>query len=149
MSEANSETASAGGGSSPATCSPARVACEKAVELMNSPTYNLVLLFSERMEAKLAKNRHKGDRAGWLREDIDWLLERLREEVCELDTAICTAQVRLHEGESNASWAAEQVTGEAADVANFAMMISDWFQARAEAWRVQPENVKLCEGSGR
>ncbi len=84
------------------------------------------------MEAKLEKNRHKGNREGWLNDDIDDLLERLREELCELDDAICEGHVRMHEP-LNAAWMAAKVADEAADVANFAMMIADWHLERAKS----------------
>lgn len=81
------------------------------------------------MEAKLEKNRHKGDRKGWLNDDIDDLLDRLREEVCELDAAICLAHGAT---ESDRAWLARQVADEAADVANFALFIADWWLMRRE-----------------
>ena len=95
----------------------------------DSTTWPLVLEFAKRMEAKLEKNRHKGNREGWLGDDIDDLLDRLREETVELDTAICIGHVRMNES-LNAPFMAQQIADEAADVANFAMMISDWHLAR-------------------
>lgn len=98
----------------------------------DSPTWPYVLEFAKRMEAKLEKNRHKGDREGWLNDDADRLLERLREEVCELDTAMCIAIQRMTETESNARWVATAVADEAADVANFALFLADWHLARVQ-----------------
>lgn len=112
------------------TESEKRAACEKTAQMMQSPTFPYVLWFAEKMEAKLEQNRHKGDRAGWLKDDIDDLLERLREEVCELDTAICEAHGMIKDPE-RAAWAARTVAGEAADVANFALFIADWWNERA------------------
>ena len=74
----------------------------------NSPTWPYVLAFAEVMEEKLAANRHKGDREGWRKESVEWLLGRLRVEVEELAAAEPDEQV-----------------AEAADVANFCMFIAD------------------------
>lgn len=83
-----------------------------------SPTFEHVLKFAERMESKLAMNRHKGDRAGWLNASPEILMHRLKEELKELEDAFWT-------GDANAT------ADECADVANFAMMIADWFITRA------------------
>jgi NTP pyrophosphatase (non-canonical NTP hydrolase) len=77
-------------------------------------TWHCVQKFSSRMEAKLAKNRHKGDRAGWLRLNPEILLKLLKGEVRELTQAIEKNHPK------------DAVVSECADVANFAMMISDW-----------------------
>lgn len=79
----------------------------------SSPTWPIVLQFAAMMEAKLDRNRHKGNREGWLRDTPVALLVRLYEETCELRDAIA-------EGHT-AAFVAE----EAADVANFAMMLAD------------------------
>ncbi|MGE7271378.1 hypothetical protein ACQKK5_07950 [Brevibacillus panacihumi] len=63
-----------------------------------------VTWFAEEMEKKLRENDHKG---GWEDCDILWLYGRLLEEVDELAAA---------EG--------DDIVREAADVANFAMMIA-------------------------
>jgi NTP pyrophosphatase (non-canonical NTP hydrolase) len=78
----------------------------------SSPTFKYVMDFACDMEAKLAKNRHKGDREGWIHDTPGSLLERLKEEVKELELAIEVA----HMG---------GIIAEAADVGNFAMMIAD------------------------
>lgn len=78
----------------------------------NSRTWPWVLGFALEMERKLSKNRHKGDREGWVDESSDWLLGRLKEELSELRKAALNGTD-------------EDVRGEAADVANFAMMIAD------------------------
>ncbi len=98
--------------------------------LADSPTKPYVLAFGERMEGKLALNRHKGNREGWINDDPEALLKRLREETRELEIAMNVAKVRMWEGKSNASHAADDVANEAADIANFAMMIADWYSAR-------------------
>ncbi|MGG4499039.1 hypothetical protein [Brevibacillus reuszeri] len=66
--------------------------------------------FAGQMEAKLQENDHKG---GWDNCDMDFLLSRLQGEVDEL-TAACVYGIDP-----------TQVIREGADVANFAMMISD------------------------
>lgn len=76
--------------------------------------------FIERMRAKLAlpKNQEKGDWRNLL--DSYSLLQLLKKEVKELEDAIIIG--------SN-----DQIVGEAADVANFAMMIADWWGASIPA----------------
>ena len=71
-----------------------------------------VLEFSGAMEYKLALNDIRG---GWLECDPFWLLRRLREETTELE------KVMRSKGDG---WLTK-LTLEAADVANFAMMIQD------------------------
>lgn len=66
--------------------------------------------FAKRMEAKLRANDHKQH---WSKLHKDYLIERLFQEANELWLAI-------RNGES-----AENIIQEAADVANFAMMIAD------------------------
>lgn len=66
-----------------------------------------VRAFADAMEEQLSANDHKG---GWQRDTALSLLRRLREETTELARAIG--------GEGD-------VLKEAADVANFAMMIAD------------------------
>lgn len=84
-----------------------------------SPTWPYVLAFAIRMEAKLEKNRHKGNREGWLKDDPDDLSSRLKQELVELDDAV------FHEDWAQDSEGRERIANEAADVANFAMMIAD------------------------
>jgi hypothetical protein len=50
----------------------------------HSPTWPHVLAFARRMEAKLEKNRHKGDREGWLKDDPWSLVERILDETVEV-----------------------------------------------------------------
>ena len=94
--------------------SPERVR-EQAIE--DSPTWPWVLAFAHEMEAKLAENRHKGDREGWARSGAYDLLHRLRQEADELE-------LRIDHGCQN-GLPESTVIGEAAEVANFAMMIAD------------------------
>jgi NTP pyrophosphatase (non-canonical NTP hydrolase) len=71
--------------------------------------------FSEQMEMTLKENDHKG---GWGSEQcsLDYLIERLKEEVNELIVATDSGKAGV-----------ENVIRECADVANFAMMIADRF----------------------
>jgi len=69
-----------------------------------------VLFFAERMECKLRLNDHKQH---WRDFNIEYLMRRLKEEVAELEDTIASGGTR------------HQQADEAADVANFAMMIAD------------------------
>ena len=71
-----------------------------------------VAWFANEMERRLEENDHKG---GWECCTDKWLFNRLRQEMKELACAV-------KEGRG--------VVEEAADVANFAMMIADNFQER-------------------
>ena len=103
--------------------------------LADSPTWPHVLAFAMRMEAKLAKNRRKGDRAGWLKDHPQALWDRINDEECELYAAIG--------GEDP-----ESVWNEAADVANFAMMVADSFAARQSAPKPPGANHFCAAESG-
>ena len=72
-----------------------------------------VLAFASVMESKLRANDHK---AHWRECSLDYLLTRLEQEALELREAINCG---------------DGVIGEAADVANFAMMIADIVQPRS------------------
>lgn len=86
----------------------------------------LPLLLAAAMTEKLRANDHKGGRAnGWLATPPKVLLARLQQEVDELQEAI-----RLHP---------ERVLPEAADVANFAMMIAD----KADKLEPMPELIDV------
>lgn len=84
-----------------------------------------VRAFAAAMEKQLRANDHKG---GWQEEKVLWLLGRLREETDEL---------------SNALECRDCVLAEAADVANFAMMIADNCAVLAL------EHVPQCDDSTR
>lgn len=66
--------------------------------------------FAKQMELKLRENDYKG---GWGRCSHSWLLNRLKQEVVELEKALDIVDNQ------------ENVIKEAADVANFALMIAD------------------------
>jgi hypothetical protein len=77
-----------------------------------------VLWFAQEMEGKLRANDHKGH---WDGCRFDYLSRRLAEESEELNKAILASsgQITLTRAE------ADRIIHEAADVANFAMMIAD------------------------
>lgn len=70
--------------------------------------------FAEDMEAKLKDNDQKG---GWEDCNLYWLVSRINEETRELARAI-----NLHR---DLGASKENIIKEAADVANFAMMVAD------------------------
>lgn len=69
--------------------------------------------FRTYMSMKLTQNLSKGGPEGWRYEKVSYLVERLEEEVKELKTLLLDNPT------------AYEVIHEAADVANFAMMIAD------------------------
>ena len=87
---------------------------------------NEVKKFAEAMIEKLnePKNLAKG---GWEDCDIQYLLERTREELFELREEIGRWQWCKRNGMNldSINFRAKQILKEAADVANFAMMIAD------------------------
>lgn len=98
-----------------------------------SPTWPHVLDFARKMEAKLstAKNRGKGNREGWVSCSVQFLSDRLDDEVYELSLAIA------------AGLPPEEVVSECCDVANFAMMLSDKITFDLESMR---GDTKKCGG---
>lgn len=94
-----------------------------------------VLRFAEQMEKKLKKNDRKG---GWLDEDYEYLMTCLEEEVEELRTLLDKGGFYyLTKRQRN------RIIGEAADVANFAMMIADNIKDDGNAG--EDENM-TCKG---
>lgn len=79
---------------------------------------NEVKEFAEQMEIKLRENDHKG---GWKNCSYDYLFSRIQEELDELYQAVM----------NGARYAV--IMREAADVGNFAMMISDVAKEKAIA----------------
>ena len=94
------------------------------VKLLEQPRRE-VRFFAAEMERKLRDNDF---RSGWKECELEWLFGRLREEVDELHDAVtnhlrdCRANYR---SVSEGPMFPPDVAGEAADVANFAMMIAD------------------------
>jgi NTP pyrophosphatase (non-canonical NTP hydrolase) len=76
--------------------------------------------FRQCMLKKLRVNRHKGDRQGWKASTPRDLFVRLREELSELNDALTAIEVNGNSRERR-----KRTAHEAADVANFAMMITD------------------------
>lgn len=84
------------------------------LNLSKSATWPYVLAFAQLMEKKLDENRHKGNSSGWRFDRPAALFKRLDEEIAEMKTAWRERRRK-------------DVPDEAADVANFAMMIADIF----------------------
>jgi len=84
----------------------------------SSPTWSYVFAFACAMEYKLSKNRKKGDSDGWRKAGASKLQDLLDREVEELNSALWDA-VKPDKG---------LVLLEAADVANYAMMVADSVQ---------------------
>lgn len=92
-----------------------------------------VLWFAGEMERKLKANDHKGD---WSNCTFGYLSRRLHQETKELSRALAAFKA-LREGPGSdeaAADMAENLIREAADVANFAMMIAD----QARPWLRDP-----------
>lgn len=82
-----------------------------------------VAWFAGEMERMLRKNDHK---SGWDNDYLGDLLSRMREEARELRLIVDDAQLYPGSRRDNYSTAQlEAIIREAADVANFAMMIAD------------------------
>lgn len=107
-----------------ATESDESATIEHTVLLRGSPPRDEVLWFAGRMERKLAANDHKGH---WDNCDFGYLSRRLHQEAKELSRAL--QRLKSYAGTYPvAEKTVQGVIDEAADVANFAMMIAD--QAR-------------------
>lgn len=76
-----------------------------------------VVNLARAMESRLRANEHKG---GWRESFPQWLIFRCQAELQELDEAV--DQIRAN---GWSPWRDEAVWHEAADVANFAMMVAD------------------------
>jgi len=83
-----------------------------------SATWPTVFAFACAMEHKLSLNRRKGDSAGWRKDGAAALQDRLDDEIEELNSALWD----MKKPDKGA------VLLEAADVANYAMMIADTVQ---------------------
>lgn len=89
-------------------------------DMKESNTLPYVRAFAERMEAKLAQNRHKGDREGWMSCSPEWLFARLVNEIGEVAQIMAMDPQERH---------AAGIVDELADVANFCMMLADRIEA--------------------
>lgn len=98
----------------------------KPTRAAKSATRPWVDAFAGEMEAKLAANRHKGDRDGWRCETAGWLMGKLKDEVDELQAVLMRRHTQCSCGlvtERDAQ--PSEIRAECADIANFAMMIAD------------------------
>jgi len=95
----------------------------------DSPTWPYVLAFARLMEAKLAANRHKGDRAGWLAMSPLDLMARAQGELGELMASLANwHHAELHPkayDKHEREIFRQAVLAECPDAPNFAMMIAD------------------------
>lgn len=80
--------------------------------------------FIKLMEVKLQENNDKGE---WRNESFGFLLRRIKEEILGVEEAISklTMHTTIDRSSEHYEEAVELVKNEAADVANFAMMIAD------------------------
>lgn len=88
----------------------------------------LVNALADEMERKLRKHDNSRGKLGWQDDQPPDLLVRLREEANELEIA-----VRQYIGSAESEASRAEVLSEAADVANFAMMVADQCGAMAQA----------------
>lgn len=97
---------------------------------LNEGTRERILWFSRRMEKKLRKNDHKGH---WSNCTRAYLLRRLRSELKELaaETANFGRLTKKEMKDAGLQDSARALISEAADVANFAMMLADVVAHRA------------------
>jgi NTP pyrophosphatase (non-canonical NTP hydrolase) len=82
-----------------------------------------VLWFGQQMEAAL---RRHDDRPGWADADAEWLLSRLRQETYELEVALLHHHAMSNQASEQVNnRMSNRIISEAADVANFCMMLAD------------------------
>lgn len=86
---------------------------------MDTPTRQYVDAFAKTMEQRLAENRHKGDRPGWLKETPIVHVEAAMRHVWSLGTAVLTKAPRA------------EVVRLAADAANRLLMAADAYSESA------------------
>lgn len=77
-----------------------------------------VVAFVGAMERRLSKHDRDRGRRGWTKDESFDLVRRLKEELFELEAALISDAAFVGDY-------VQRVTDEAADVANFAMMVSD------------------------
>lgn len=104
-------------------------------KLTASETVDLLTFFNA-MQAKLESRAD--EKGGWQDEELDYFVDRLADELAELQAAVEEATVASYANRITAKhWA--RVMEEAADISNFAMMVHA--QARREAdWNVCAED---------
>lgn len=100
--------------------------------------------FAARMEQQLEAHDRERGRYGWHREGVVFLMRRLQDEVAEL------VQAMYHVPYPYDAWDSERIrrriANEAADVANFAMMIADNVtEPKRWSLRVDAQSVILQE----
>lgn len=84
--------------------------------------YPQVVKLADAMREKLLANAHKGS---WQHVDVGYLLDRLNDEVAELEAVCRAARNYQMRGKGEDPDLLMKVRQEAADVANFAMMVAD------------------------
>lgn len=102
---------------------------------MNEGIREPVKWFAARMEKKLRLNDHKGGITGWTRCTQGYLIRRMRTELRELAleaTAFRRLSRKKASDDADIQAAALLVINEAADVANFAMMLADQMRKRTK-----------------
>ncbi|MGB0521439.1 MAG: hypothetical protein ACPGJS_00695 [Flammeovirgaceae bacterium] len=82
-----------------------------------------VIAFAIEMEKKLRENEHKGGSEEWRKMPFHEAIERIYEETDELDHVLVF--IKPENTDTENKHAARRIVREAADVANFCMMISD------------------------
>jgi NTP pyrophosphatase (non-canonical NTP hydrolase) len=110
---------------------------------MKWPTVDML---AKEMISKLEKNKAKGTRETWLKDHPYTLLRRLNEEVKELEDAIYKWSAYINLAPQTMG---KEVAREAADVANFAMMIADrcnGFMEQASALMCEHANEVPANG---
>ena len=84
-----------------------------------------VMRFSKSMLYKLRQNHHKKH---WSNTDLDYLIDRLEDEVFEMKAAYEKSKLPIKQSD------AFEIQMECADIANFAMMIHDNLTSK-EKWQ--------------
>jgi NTP pyrophosphatase (non-canonical NTP hydrolase) len=106
----------------------------RRIQMLNHKIRPQVAIFAEAMEHKLVANDHKGGWVSYAKEKgIAWFFARMLEEADEL-------RIAIDDGAD-----ANTILLEAADVANFAMMIADIAAQADMEWASQ---ITACPGCG-
>jgi hypothetical protein len=99
--------------------------------------YIPLVKFAVMMDMKLNRNSHKNEAGGWGGMAAFEILNRIRDELEELEEAI-----------RNPSHSREDIVDEAVDVANFAMMMADVLGVTEADYRKFLERKEACAGVG-